>query len=161
MSAETGSYSERFSTYFAREVAQKAAHSLSNGVEMEFRIQGSDGKTAEEFTFTKAGGKNQINSGKASSPQLIFTLTQQAADQILADTSDDIGAIGVNIAKLILSPNANARVNIKFEAGFLSLFSKGYFGVITAGGTAFASYLASKGLNGVSAIKAVLSKKKG
>jgi hypothetical protein len=114
----------------------------------------------ETFTFTKEGGKNAIKPAAARDPQLIFTLSPAAADAILADPSDDIGAIGVHIAKMIVAKNSDRSVSIKFKAGFLSLFSKGYLGVLTAGGSQFASFLASKGLNGMSAVKDVLKKMK-
>lgn len=145
-------YAERFSQYFDREVAQKAAKSISNGAEMEFQV------ASESFTFTKEGGKNVIKASPARDPQLVFTLTPGAADAILADTSEDIGAIGVLIAKMIVAQDANKKVTVKFKTGFLSLFSKGYFGVLTAGGGQFASFLASKGLNGMGAIKDALKK---
>ena len=149
---QNGSLTERFSAYFDREVAQKAAGSLGNGVQILFQID------TEHFTFTKVAGRNRVVAGAAQDPELVFTLTAQAAEAILADPSDDVGAIGVHIAKLIVSPDANKRVSIKFKVGFLKLFSKGYFGVITAGGSQFASYLASRGLNGMSAIKTALKK---
>lgn len=147
-------YAERFSQYFDREVAQKAAKSLSDGAEMEFQVG------SEVFTFTKEGGKNAVKASKAGDPQLIFTMTPGAADAILADTSDDIGAIGVHIARMIVAQDADKKVTVKFKAGFLSLFSKGYLGVLTAGGGQFASFLASKGLNGMGAIKDALKKMK-
>lgn len=145
---------ERFTAYFERDVAQKAAASLSNGVEIEFKTEG------ETFTFTRAGGRNKIVSGAPRDPQLQFILTDAAAEAILADPSEDIGAIGVNIARLIVSADGSKRVSIRFKAGFLTLFSKGYLGVLTAGGAQFASYLASRGLNGMGAIKAALKKVK-
>src|SRR6267142_638065 len=50
------------------------------------------------------------------------------------------------------STDANKRIAIQLKAGFLTLFSKGYFGVVTAGGAQFASFLATRGLSGMSAI---------
>ncbi len=150
-------YTERFMSYFDREVAQKAAKTIADGSEVEFRVSGPN---EEVFTFTKSGGKNTIRAGAALDPQVVFTLPQQAANEILADTSGEIGEIGVNIAKLIVTSDANRRVSFKLKTGFLTLFSKGYFGVVTAGGAAFASYLASRGLNGISGIKAAFKKMK-
>jgi hypothetical protein len=147
-------YAERFSQYFDREVAQKAAKSLGNGCEIEFKVG------TEIFTFTKEEGKNSIQPSASRDPQLLFTLTPGAADAILADTATDIGSIGVNIAKLIVSGDADKKVAIKFKAGFLTLFSKGYLGVLTAGGSQFGAFLASKGLNGMGAIKDALKKMK-
>ena len=52
-------------------------------------------------------------------------------------------------------------MKVEFKAGFLTLFTKGYFGIITAGGSSFSGHLASLGLNGMGAIKAALKKVKG
>ena len=150
-------FTSRFREYFDRPVAQQAAKSVSNGAEMEFQIRDGDA-TVETFTFTKEGGKNAIRPAPAGSPQILFTLSPAAAEQILADPAADIGTIGVNIAKLIVSDDPAKKVGLKFKAGFLTLFSKGYFGVIGSGGSAFASYLASRGLNGMGAIKAAFKK---
>jgi hypothetical protein len=150
---------ERFSSYFDREVAQEAAKSLGNGAEIEFRIPTSGETPEETFTFTKKAGKNAVVPGPASNPQLVFVIPSASAQEILDFESDEIGPIGVQIAKLVVSPDANRRVSIQFKAGFFTLFSKGYLGVVTAGGAQFASFLASRGLNGIAAIKSLLGKK--
>lgn len=150
----TSSYSDRFSSYFDREVARKAAKSLSDSAEMGIRVGD------ESFTFTKKDGRNTILAQPARDPQLVFTLTPGAADAILDDTADEIGKIGVHIAQMVMSQDPAKKVSVQFKAGFLSLFSKGYFGILTAGGGEFASFLASKGLNGMGAIKEALKKMK-
>lgn len=152
---------ERFTDYFNRPAAQKAARSIGDGAEIELRIVNSDNTVLETFTFTKDQGKNQIRPHPAKDPQLLFTLTPQAAESILADPAEDVGSIGIHIAKFIISPDTNKRVTVKFKAGFFTLFSKGYFGVLSAGGSGFAGFLASCGLNGMGAIKSVLKKARG
>jgi hypothetical protein len=148
-------YADRFSQYFGREVAQKAARSLSDSAEIQFHVD------SETFTFTKEDGKNVVKPQAARDPQLVFTLTSKAADTILSDPAEDIGTIGVNIAKMIAAHDAQTKVSMKFKAGFLTLFSKGYMGVLTAGGGQLAAFMAAKGLNGVGAIKDALKKMKG
>ncbi|MCM2279330.1 MAG: hypothetical protein NDJ89_14740 [Oligoflexia bacterium] len=152
-------FAQRFQAYFAKEVAEKAASSLANGAEMGFQILGPEGTELECFCFRRQAGRNQVTEGASANPQLLFKMTEAAAEAILADPADEIGQIGVNIAKLILSPDATRRVSIHFKAGFFTLFTQGYLGVVTAGGGHFATYLASKGLSGMGAIKAALKKK--
>lgn len=149
-------FANRFSEYFERDVAQKAAKSLTDGAEIEIVVGG-----AEVLTLTRNQGKNRVTVGRARDPQLVFTLTPAAAEEILAEKSDEIGKIGVGIARLIVSKEADKKVSIQIKAGFLSLFSKGYFGVLAAGGAEFASFLASRGLNGMGAIKSALKNLKG
>jgi hypothetical protein len=156
--SEATSYTDRFSQYFSRDVAERAARSIANGAEMLFEIADSSGAIIESFTFTRSSRHNQVIAGPAQDPQISFRLTPAAAEEILSNASDDIGEIGIQIAKLAISSDANRRVSVRFRAGFLSLFGKGYFGVLAAGGSAFASFLASRGLGGMGAIKAALKK---
>jgi hypothetical protein len=156
----TPSFRDRFQAYFEREIAAKAAAPLANGVEIELSVA-EHGETPAEgdvFTFTKSGGKNQLKAGPAEDPQVLFTMTPRAAEAVLNDPAEDIGHLGVGILKLIVSTDANNRISIKLKAGFLTLFSKGYFGVVTAGGAGFAAFLASRGLSGMGAIKDALKK---
>jgi hypothetical protein len=151
---QSSGYLERFSTYFAREVAEKAASPLAKSAEIEFRA--GDPENPEIFTFHRQDGKNGVRPGPASDPQVVFTMTPQAAETILSDPASEIGAIGIGILKLVVSADPSRRVSVKLKAGFLTLWNKGYFGVITAGGAPFASFLASKGLSGLNAIKEAL-----
>lgn len=149
-------YLDRFSAYFAREVAEKAAAPLAASAEIEF--QAGDPASPEVFTFHRQGGKNGVRPGPAAEPQVVFRLTAQAAEAILADSSTEIGAVGIGILKLIVSADPSRKISVSLKAGFLTLWNKGYFGVITAGGAPFASFLASKGLSGISAIKDALKR---
>lgn len=152
----TGPWLERFEEYFRRPVAEKAAGSLANGVLIGFTIPG---ETA--FTFTRIDGKNSVKAGDSGQVEVRFILTPAAAESILSAPSEQIDEIGVGILKLIASSDRAMKVSVKVEAGFLTLFTKGYFGVIKTGGSVLASYLASKGLGGVGAIKAALQRIRG
>ncbi|OFZ20553.1 MAG: hypothetical protein A2X94_11040 [Bdellovibrionales bacterium GWB1_55_8] len=154
---EASEFLQPFRAYFDREVAQKAAKPLSNGCEIEIRIRKGSAEP-EIFVFTKIAGRNQFLEKTAADPQVIFTLTPAAAHAILNDPSDDIGTIGIAISKLIISTDPESRISVKLHAGILTFFSMGYFGVITAGGSRFAGYLASRGLSGIASIKAALQK---
>ncbi len=157
MSEPVVRYTERFREYFRRPVAEKAAATLASGVQIELQIAPADPSApAETFTFTRQDGKNAIVEGAASDPELVFILTPTAADSILTDPSDEIGSIGVHLLKLVVATDANRRVNVRFKAGFLKLWSKGYFGVLKSGGSQFAAQLSSMGLSGMDAIKAAL-----
>jgi len=157
---------DRFSTYFGSDVASAAAKSIGNGAEIEFQIHRTGTEPAETFTFTKKDGKNAVMPGPARDPQLVFTMNEPAAHGILEFQSDNVGEIGIHLAKMVIAtkkPGAEAtdrKLDLHFKAGFLTLFSKGYFGVLTSGGAQLASYLASHGLSGIGAFKAILSKRK-
>jgi hypothetical protein len=150
--AEVKSLTERFGSYFDRNVAQVAAKSISNGAEVQFHVGD------EIFTFTKQSGKNEVLPEAATDPQLIFTMSAQAAEEILGFQSTEIGEIGVHIAKMVVAKDSNRHIKVQFKTGFFGLFTKGYLGVLTVGGSHFASFLASQGLNGIGAIKSLLGK---
>ena len=150
-------FTERFRTYFEREAAQTAAKSLSDGAEIEFQILNGT-LAAETFTLTREQHQNQVKNGPARQPQLVFTLPHQAAEEILAEKSQEIGKIGVNIMQLIITKDTNLKIGVQFRAGFLTLFSKGYLGIISTGGSVFAAFMASQRLNGIGAIKAALKR---
>ena len=157
-------FTERFSTYFSRDVAHRAAKSIADGAEIEFSVcLSADPKVQtpaiEAFTFTRVEGRNLIRAAPSSSAQILFKMTPQAAEAILNDPTEEIGQIGVNIAKLMISPDANRRIGMKLQVGFMSLFSKGYLGVLTTGGSEFGSFLASRGQNGLRAVQSLLRKK--
>src|SRR4051812_32286891 len=97
----TAPYTGKFIEYFGRNVAERAAKSLSDGAEIEIHVGD------ELFTFTRVSGRNQVRPAGAKDPQLIFIIPPLAADTILAETSDDIGAIGVGIMKLVVSNDAD------------------------------------------------------
>ncbi|OFZ56014.1 MAG: hypothetical protein A2428_07225 [Bdellovibrionales bacterium RIFOXYC1_FULL_54_43] len=156
----SSNFTDRFRAYFERDVAQRAAETIADGAQIEFKIQLSNGSPVESFVFTRTNRKNEVRGAGANAPQLTFILTPESAELILSDPAEEIGLIGINIFKLILSPDANRRISLKLHVGFITLFSKGYFGVLAKGGHQVASFLASKGLDGLSAIKELLKKLK-
>ncbi len=143
---------EKFDTYFARPVAERAASSLKDSAKIALLVGD------ESFTFARVSGKNAISAGAPSDPDLIFSLTPPAAEAILNDPASEIGPIGVNIAKLVFSADPAVKVRLQIKAGFLTLWSRGYFGVLTAGGAELAAFLASRGLGGLDAIRSALKK---
>ncbi len=154
--SEPGSYASRFAEYFRRPVALSAAKPLSRKAQIQLRIVGSGSE--EAFYFAKSSDQGEILPGNAPDADVEFRMTARAADEILTDPSEEIGAIGVRIAKLIASPDADRKIHVRLKAGFLTLFNKGYLGVVSAGGAQFAGFLASKGLGGLSAIKDTIAK---
>lgn len=152
-------FTERFAEYFRCAPAEQAARSLAPGAEIEFHIRPAGGSGAGEvFTFGRASGSNRVAPGPARDPQLTFELTPGAAESILGLPDQDIGRIGIHILTLVAAGDASRKVSVKFHAGFLTLLSKGYLGVLSAGGAGFASALAARGLGGVGAIQAALKK---
>src|SRR5262245_51016925 len=90
-----GPWLERFQAYFARPVAEAAAKSLGSGAEVRLAVAG------EILTFSREGGRNVVRAGDPADAQVSFTMPAKAAEAILSDPSEDVGQIGVHIAKLL------------------------------------------------------------
>jgi hypothetical protein len=155
--APADSYLARFEEYFAREVAHTAAKSLSNGVGIEFLIR----ETSEVFHFTKEKGLIQLRPGAAPKPELVLSLGQASAEEILSAQHSEIAQAGIQICQLVLAQEPERRIEVSLRVGILKLLTQGYFGILTAGGSSFASFLASQGLGGIDAIKTALQRMRG
>lgn len=157
----TATYCPKFREFLSQEIALKAAKPLSEGVEIGFIVQeagnlGQSGNEIEQFFFKKTRKEPAVSEGPAPSPELCFYLTPMAAQEILDNPSTDIGEMGVRIAKLIVSSDPNLKIKIKLKTSVFGLFAKGFFGVIATGGSSFAAFLASRGLNGLDGIKSAI-----
>ncbi len=151
-------FTDKFRDFFKRSVVQTATKSLVDGVEIEIQIKEFGDKPREIFCLRRENKLNITRSGPGDNPQIIMKLTPQAAVELLANPSENVGEIGVQCAMFLASPNLQRKLDLEFKAGFLALLSKGFVGVVLAGGKTFAAHLASKGLDGVGAIKALLAK---
>ena len=109
--------------------------------------------------FTAKAAKTACAPVRRPSHRSCFTLTAKRPKRFSRTRRRISALIGIGILKLIVSRGCHREKSaFKLKAGFLTLWNKGYFGVITAGGAPFASFLASKGLNGIGAIKDALKR---
>lgn len=151
----------RLEDYFSRPVALRAGEPLGKKAQIELAIQSHEASTPMRYVFSREGNRNRIVPKTVNhQPDLTFGLSPQALDRILDDPSEDIGQIGVNIAKLIFSSNDDEKVSMQLHSGVLTLLKNGYFGVITSGGKSFSAFLAQRGFNGISAIRSAIGRLK-
>lgn len=149
---------DQISQYFSRDVAEKAAAPLSERALISLKIYEADlgsGKPTS-ILFKRKNKKNSVlpaASESSSKPDVTFSLTAQAWGDLVANPSEDVGEIGVAIAKLIFSRDPSRKVEAQLHIGLLNLLTKGYFGVLAAGGASLMGYLANHGFGSLSAIK--------
>jgi hypothetical protein len=67
-----------------------------------------------------------------------------------------MGTMGVAIFEYLLHKDPGKKIKFRVNASFLSLWSKGYFSVLKAGGPEVASYLGRIGFGSLSKIKDTL-----
>jgi len=132
-----------------RAVCAKAADPLSRDVEIGFVI--SRKVTA---AFFKDGGKPRFEMRPAKNPDVIFHISPEAVDRLVNDPSEEIADLGINIAKSYLA----GLVKIKVPGSVMALLTRGYIGVIRAGGLSFGKFMAGHGITGLSKIKELIQK---
>ena len=132
---------------FQRNACRKGTEPLRKGVEIAITVDG----TAATLRRTAQG--TEIVEGAPSKPDMTFTLSQAALEQIAATSTEDVGEIGIAILHQMTHADAAMRLHAKVHIGPLDLLLKGYLGVLPLGGASLAKYLGSKGLTGVSKIK--------
>lgn len=140
-------------------LAQKAADSIKNGREIAVIVTNAGQSTA--YTFTKVSGRNVLNEQAASSPDLTFTMPEPAARELVTSNFETVGQVGLHIFEKMLSNDPSQKIHVKIHAGFLSLLTGGYLGVLTSGGGDVAKFLASRGLGNMGKLKETISKLKG
>ena len=117
-------FADRFRTYCARPVIEKALGLLGSGAEIEIRIRERGEKVREVFCYLKPKIKGDIRSGPGDKPQVILTLSPQAAVELLSNPSENGKEIGVHFATLMASPDPRRRLTLKLKAGVISLIMR-------------------------------------
>lgn len=139
-------------------LAQRAAESIRSGREIALEVK--IGESVDVFTFAKEKDRNILRQGAPTSPDLVFTLPETAAKELVTKQFDTVGQVGLHIFEKMLSNDPSQRIQVKVKAGVLSLVTGGYFGVLTAGGSEVAKFLGSKGLGSLGKLKETISKLK-
>lgn len=67
-----------------------------------------------------------------------------------------LGTMGVAVFEYLFHKEPEKKIKFRVDASFLSLWSKGYFSVLKAGGPEVASYLGRIGFHSLSKIKEAL-----
>lgn len=141
-------------------LAHQAAASIKNGREIEIIVVTSN-KERLEYTFKKDSGKNKIEQTKSTNADLSFVMPEAAILDIVNSQFDSVGQVGLRIFEKMLSNDENHKITAKLNCGILSLLAGGYLGVLTAGGSDVAKFLATKGLGNMGKLKDAISKMKG
>ena len=152
---EGGNWESQLDSFLSSPLAVRASQGLSDHFCIALHVEG------EDFFLGRKKGRITLSRVVPRLPDVHFWVPLSTLRHILALTeSPEIGiaALGVAIFEHIFTKDEDKKIKFRVDTGFLGLWSKGYFSVLKAGGPEVASYLARFGLNGLSAIKAVLKK---
>jgi hypothetical protein len=103
--------------------------------------------------FFKENEEPRFEAREAKNPDVIFYMKPEAVKSLIENPSDDVGELGITIAKNYLAGS----VKIKIKGSMISLLTNGYLGVIKSGGMSFGKFLASHGISGLGKIKDFIS----
>lgn len=144
-------------SFFCGEFAERAAAGFSDKVCIAVEIDQT------RIFFIRKNHKNKILTKEPTRPDVIFWISENAMQQLIdlsLEPGSTLGLLGVNVFERMFSSDPEQKIRFRVEASFLSLFSKGYFSVLKAGGPEVASYLAHWGFN-FTKIKDVLRNARG
>ena len=153
----------QFKTFFEDSpLALKAAHSIKDGKEIALTIVSKNAEHSEEhLTFVKIKGQNRIEERQSRRADLTFIIPHASALDLVTQEFDTVGQVGLFIFDRIITDDSTQKIQVKLNCGVLSLMTGGYLGILGAGGTEVAQYLATKGLGSLGKIKETISKLKG
>lgn len=145
------------------DLAKRAAHSLKDGREIALLIEPvvepveSPQKMAKPFIFVKKEGRNEFLDGLAKKPDVSFFIPEASAHELITQKFDDVGQVGLHIFDKMLSNDPKRKIRVKLHVGFMDLMTGGYFGVLAAGGSDVAKFLAAKGFASLGKLKDLIS----
>ena len=138
---------------FDRGVCARGMKPLKDGIEIALIIDDKG-----PITLTKQGGKPSIVGKTPYSADLTFWIPAKALDELLSQSTEDVGEIGVAILKLMAHTDPEIKIRCKVHVGLFEFLRSGYLGVLPLGGTTVMKYLASRGFDGIGKIREAISK---
>ena len=146
----------RLQEFFSRDVSTRATKPLKDNIEIALHLD-----SLTPVCLTKTDGKLLLKESVAKSPDMSFWVSSAAINQLCDFQTEDIGEIGIQIIKLMLTENTDIRLKVKVHIGSIALFTHGYLGVLPLGGATVMKFLASKGFSNIGKIKDAISKVRG
>jgi hypothetical protein len=154
----TRALEQELSDFFASDVALRASQGIRDGAVVEIAVDGTS------YFFTKKKGLGKVLKKKPSEAEVTFWVPPSTLKQVLALAGlpgTSMATLGVFIFDAILTHDESRKIKFKVRANVLTLWLKGYFSVLKAGGPEVASYLAKIGLSSIGQIKDMVQKIRG
>lgn len=138
-------------------IAQQAARSIRNGRKISLKIGLHDGAT-QNYLFKKENSQNIIEIHTDEQTDLTFYIPENSLNDLLEQKFNNVGEAGVYFFEKMISNDSRKKIKVSLHIGILSFITGGYLGVLTAGGSQVAKFLASRGLSSLSRIKETISR---
>ena len=142
----------KMSAYCEREVFQKGTKPLKEGVEIAITIDG-----AGPITLLRKDGRSVIVASAPKKADLTVDLKARSLETLTEQKTEDVGEIGIQIVKLMMSAEPTEKIAVKVHIGVFDFVFHGYLGILPLGGPTFMKFLGEKGFSSLSKIKEVIS----
>jgi hypothetical protein len=139
--------------FFNRPLAQQAVQPLREGIEISVYID-----ELGPVCLTKKDGRTAITEQAPAKPDMSFWVTTPGIQKLSASQATDIGEIGIEICKLMISSDPKERLKASVHIGLFDLLRNGYLGVIPLGGASLMKFLGTQGFGSIGKIKDAISK---
>ena len=146
---------EQLQALFEKPVCLKATGPLKKGLEIAIQIPGE-----KPMALVREKQGMTAVARAAVKPDMSFVIPRSALESVAAETTQDVGEIGIAILRLMADGNEDKRITAKVHIGPVDLFLKGYLAVLSLGGSTVMKFLASKGFSSLSKVREGISKMK-
>jgi len=146
---------QQLNAFFEKPACRKGTTPLGKSVEIALYI-GDNGPA----TLSKESGEPTIVDAEPKKADMSFWIPEETLRELISAKHNDVGEIGIDIAKAMIHEDPTRRMRAKVHIGLFDLVRKGYLSVIPLGGASFMKFLASKGLTGMGKIKSVIQRMK-
>jgi len=152
---ETHSYSmeAKVQEFFDLPLAQEAARPLSDRALVALHVEG------DKFFFRREKGGNTLLKTEEVAGEKVdlqFWVPAAALERLLdlgKQKETGMAKMGMSVIETIITNDESRKIKFRLDVGFLTLWSKGYFSILKAGGPELSRFLAKLGFDSISKIK--------
>lgn len=134
-------------------LAEDAARPLSNRALVALHVEG------DKFFFRRDKNGNTLlkpEDVEGEAVDLQFWVPSSSLDRLLElgkQKETGMAKMGMSVIETILTNDESRKIKFRLDVGFLTLWSKGYFSILKAGGPELSRFLAKLGFDSISKIK--------
>ena len=134
-------------------LAQEAAKPLSDRALVALHVEG------DKFFFRRKKGSNTLLKAEDVEDEpvdLHFWVPSSSLEQLLElgkQKDTGMAKMGMSVIETIMTNDDARKIKFRLDSGFLTLWSKGYFSILKAGGPELARFLSKLGFDSISKIK--------
>lgn len=154
----TRAFDQELNDFFQSALAVRAAQGIRDSAVVEIVVDGAS------FYFTKKKGVGRVYKRSPGEVDVTFWVPPATLSQILAlsaRSETTLANMGIFLFEAITTSDEERKIKFKVRASVLSLWLKGYFSVLKAGGPEVASYLAKIGFSSIGQVKEMVQKIRG